>query len=38
LDFFILLIKYKLDDLTIGAKDKEGFEDVHGFDEAKEIF
>jgi hypothetical protein len=37
-DFLILLIKYKLDDLTIGAKDRGGFEDVYGFGEAKEIF
>jgi hypothetical protein len=38
LDFLILLIKYKLDDLTIGAKDKGGFEDVYRLGEAKEIF
>jgi len=38
LDFLILLIKYNLDNLIIGAKDKGGFEDVYGFGEAKKVF
>jgi hypothetical protein len=38
LEILILLIKYKLADLTIGAKNKGGFEDVYRFGEAKEIF